>query len=98
LSAQDDARAVDELRFPPLEVRKGDVLHGATAKPETHAKSSTGWSSIAFGATPRWPQPWSRARRDDDRIEARLHRQLCLGGPTLRRAQAQEIAYKHRRG
>jgi hypothetical protein len=52
LSAQDDARAVDELRFPPLEVRKGDVFTAQRLKHETHAKSSTGWSSIAFGVEP----------------------------------------------
>ena len=59
--------------------------------------------SLELGGAPRstrnlWPQPWSQARRDDDGIEARLHRKLCLGTLTLRQAQAQEIAYKHRLG
>ena len=59
--------------------------------------------SLELGGAPRstrnlWPQPWRQARRDDDGIEARLHRKLCDGTLTLRQAQAQEIAYKHRFG
>ena len=59
--------------------------------------------SLELGGAPRstrnlWPQPWSQARRDDNGIEANLHRQLCDGAVTLRQAQAREIAYKHRLG
>ena len=44
------------------------------------------------------PQPWTQARRDDNGIEASLHRKLCDGTLTLRQAQAQEAAYKRRFG
>ena len=59
--------------------------------------------SLELGGAPRsirnlWPQPWTQARRDDNGIEASLHRKLCDGTLTLRQAQAQEIAYKHRLG
>jgi hypothetical protein len=59
--------------------------------------------SLELDGAPRstrnlWPQPWSQARRDDNGIEARLHRQLCDGTLTLRQAQAAEIAYKHKSG
>ena len=59
--------------------------------------------SLELGGAPRstrnlWPQPWTQARRDDNGIEASLHRKLCDGTLTLRQAQAQEIAYKHRFG
>ena len=59
--------------------------------------------SLELGGAPRstrnlWPQPWRQARRDDNGIEASLHRKLCDGTLTLRQAQAQEIAYKHRLG
>jgi hypothetical protein len=58
--------------------------------------------SLELGGAPRltrnlWPQPWSQARRDDNGIESRLHRQLCNWTLTLRQAQ-EEIAYKHRLG
>ena len=59
--------------------------------------------SLELGGAPRskrnlWPQPWSQARRDDNGIEARLHRQVCNGTLTLRKARAQEVAYKHKFG
>lgn len=59
--------------------------------------------SLELGGAPRstrnlWPQPWTQARRDDNGIEATLHRKLCDGALTLRQAQAQEISYKHRLG
>jgi hypothetical protein len=59
--------------------------------------------SLELGGAPRstrnlWPEPWSQARSDDNGIEARLHRRLCLGTLTLRQAQAAEIAYKHKSG
>ncbi len=59
--------------------------------------------SLELGGAPRatrnlWPQPWTQARRDDNGIEASLHRKLCNGTLTLRQARAQEIAYKHRFG
>ena len=59
--------------------------------------------SLELGGAPRstrnlWPEPWSRARRDDNGIERSLHRKLCDGTLTLEQAQAQEIAYKHRLG
>jgi hypothetical protein len=45
-----------------------------------------------------WPEPWSQAHRDDNGIEARLHRQVCSGTLTLRQARLQEVAYKHAHG
>jgi hypothetical protein len=59
--------------------------------------------SLEIGGAPRstrnlWPQPWTQARHDDYGIEAPLHRQLCDGTLTLRQAQTQEVAYKHRFG
>lgn len=59
--------------------------------------------SLELGGAPRstrnlWPQPWSQARRDDNGIESSLHRKLCDGTLTLKQAQAQVIAYKHRFG
>jgi hypothetical protein len=59
--------------------------------------------SLELGGAPRspsnlWPQPWSQARRDDNGIEASLHRQLSDGVLTLRQAQAAEIVYKHKFG
>jgi hypothetical protein len=59
--------------------------------------------SLEVGGAPRlkrnlWPQPWSQARRDDNGIEARLHRQVCKGTLTLRQARLQEVAYKHKFG
>jgi hypothetical protein len=49
--------------------------------------------SLELGGAPHstrnlWPEPWSQAHRDDNGIEASLHRKLCDGTLTLRQAQA----------
>jgi hypothetical protein len=44
-----------------------------------------------------WPQPWPQAHRDDQ-LEDQLHRELCDGSTTLRRAQAAIRAYKRTHG
>ena len=59
--------------------------------------------SLEVGGAPRsprnlWPQPWPQARRDDEGIEARLHRNVCAGEMTLRAAQRAEVAYKEKYG
>ena len=59
--------------------------------------------SLELGGAPRskrnlWPQPWAQARRDDNGMEARLHRQVCNGTLTLRQARLQEVAYKRKFG
>ena len=59
--------------------------------------------SLELGGAPRakrnlWPEPWSQARRDDNGIEARLHREVCHGTLTLRQAQKHELAYKRAHG
>jgi hypothetical protein len=59
--------------------------------------------SLELGGAPRskknlWPEPWSQARRDDNGIEGRLHRQVCHGMLTLRQAQKLELAYKRKQG
>jgi hypothetical protein len=59
--------------------------------------------SLEVGGAPRsprnlWPQPWRQARRDDDGIEARLHREVCDGSMDLRAAQRAEVAYKLKSG
>jgi hypothetical protein len=58
---------------------------------------------LELGGAPRskknlWPEPWSQARRDDNGIEARLHRQVCNRALTLRKARLQEVPYKHAHG
>ena len=58
--------------------------------------------SLEVGGAPRstrnlWPQPWSRARRDD-KLENGWHTKICDGTLTLRQAQEQELAYKHKDG
>jgi hypothetical protein len=40
--------------------------------------------NLELGGAPRstrnlWPERWSQARRDDNGIEASLHRKLCRG-------------------
>jgi hypothetical protein len=59
--------------------------------------------SLELGGAPRstrnlWPKPWKQVRRDDNGIEAPLHRQVCDGTLTLRQARAQEVLYKHKFG
>ena len=59
--------------------------------------------SLELGGAPRakrnlWPEPWSQAHRDDNGIEARLHRAVCHGRLTIRQGQAQELAYKRAHG
>jgi hypothetical protein len=58
--------------------------------------------SLELGGAPRskrnlWPQPWSQAHRDDNGLEARLHREVCYGTMTVkqaRQARHAELVYK----
>jgi hypothetical protein len=59
--------------------------------------------SLELGGAPwskknLWPEPWSQARRDDNGIEASLHKKVCNGTLKLWKARAMEVAYKHAHG
>jgi hypothetical protein len=59
--------------------------------------------SLEVGGSPKspqnlWLQPWSEARRDDNGIEARLHRAICSGELTLAEGRQQEIDWKEKHG
>jgi hypothetical protein len=90
--------ARSSLRRERSRFRKEGAKDGGAAQYRPSSLSQYAAMPVARSKKNLWPQPWSQARRDDNGIEARLHRQVCNGTLMLRQARLQEVAYKRAHG